>query len=121
MEARRDVFQAIADPTRREIIRLTANSPQNLKSIAANFAMSRQAITLHINILAECGLLALEKRGRERYCEARLEKLQEVQEWADKYKAFWTIRLRALKDFLEQDGLTKTKKASVRNSKRRKE
>ena len=73
MEARRDVFQAIADPTRREIINLIANQPQNLNAISANFSMTRQAISLHIKILEECGLVVVRPVGRERVCEARLE------------------------------------------------
>jgi DNA-binding transcriptional ArsR family regulator len=75
METRRDVFQAIADPTRRKIIDLIAGERQNLNAIAGNFDMSRQAISLHIKILSECGLIVIRKQGRERYCEAKLKKL----------------------------------------------
>lgn len=103
MEARRDVFQAIADPTRRDIINLLAAKPQNLNAIADNFDVTRQAVSLHVKILQECGLIAIRKEGRERYCEVQLEKLQEVHTWTEQYRAFWTTKLRALKNFVEED------------------
>ena len=73
---RRDVFRAIADPTRREIIQLVAEQPLNLNAVAENFAISRPAISKHIKILTECGLLAVKRKGRERYCEPQLHKLK---------------------------------------------
>ena len=72
MEIRRDVFQAIADPTRREIIGLLANQTLNLNAVADNFDVSRQAISLHIKILTECGLLVVKKQGRERYLQGKV-------------------------------------------------
>ena len=105
MEARRDVFQAIADPTRRAIIGLIAQEAVNINSIAEQFDVSRQAISLHLKILAECGLLNIKQLGRERICEARLEKLGEVQEWVEQYQKLWKGRLKALKDFVEQEEL----------------
>lgn len=107
MEARRDVFQAIADPTRREIIGLIASRPQNLNAIAENFNMSRQAISLHIKILTECGLIQVRQQGRERYCEARLEKLNEVSAWVEQYRQFWTKKLDALEKFLDAGSKSK--------------
>lgn len=83
MESRRDVFQAIADPTRREIIRLVANKAQNLGELAEQFEISRQAISLHVKILEECGVLAINQEGRERYCSLQLEKLEEVSDWLE--------------------------------------
>ena len=100
MEARRDVFQAIADPTRRAIIGMIAREPTNINTIADQFDVSRQAISLHLKILAECGLLSLKQQGRERICEARLEKLSEVNEWIAQYKQFWTQKLDALENYL---------------------
>ena len=70
---RRDVFQAIADPTRREIIQLLSHQKLNMNAVANRFNMSRPAISKHVKILAECGLVEMEKQGRERYCKARLE------------------------------------------------
>ncbi|HTI92886.1 MAG TPA: metalloregulator ArsR/SmtB family transcription factor [Puia sp.] len=97
---RRDVFQAIADPTRREIIRLIAQKPLPLNSIAENFEVSRPAISKHIRILTECGIVMIHTRGRERYCEAQLQKLNEVSEWVDYFKTYWTQKLDALGEFL---------------------
>ena len=100
MEARRDVFQAIADPTRRAIIGLVAKEPINVNTIAEQFDMSRQAISLHLKILVECDLLRMKRQGRERICEAKLEKLSEVNEWIKEYKQFWETKLDALGKFL---------------------
>jgi DNA-binding transcriptional ArsR family regulator len=86
---RRDIFQAISDPTRREIIHLIAYRPLNLNTIAENFKMSRPAISQHMKILIECGLVAVDKKGRERYCEAKLEKLDEVTQWVEQYRMVW--------------------------------
>ena len=96
MEARRDVFQAIADPTRREIIGMIARQSVNV---------SRQAISLHLKILSECGLLNIKQSGRERLCEVKLEKLNEVYEWVQEYQKLWTGKLKALKSFVEQEEL----------------
>jgi len=103
MEIRRDVFQAIADPTRRAIIGMIAQQPVNVNTIAEQFDVSRQAISLHLKILAECGLLNIKQLGRERLCEAKLEKLNEVHEWVEQYHKLWTGRLNALKNFIEQE------------------
>ncbi|MGY0040970.1 ArsR/SmtB family transcription factor [Pedobacter sp. NJ-S-72] len=70
---RRDVFQAIADPTRREILNMIANQSLNLNAVADNFEISRPAISKHIKILTECGLVSIKQQGRERICEAKLE------------------------------------------------
>jgi DNA-binding transcriptional ArsR family regulator len=106
-ESRRDVFQAIADPTRREIINLIAYKPLNLNSIAENFDVSRPAISQHIKILTECGLIMIKKQGRERYCEAKLQQLSEVSSWIEQYRKLWEGRFDTLDDLLEQ---LKTKK-----------
>ena len=105
MEARRDVFQAIADPTRRAIIGRIAQEPVNINSIAEQFKISRQAISLQLKILEECGLLQVKQQGRERICVAKLEKLNEVQEWVKQHQKIWTSRLQALKRFVEQEEL----------------
>ena len=100
---RRDVFQAIADPTRREIIGLIAAKPLNLNSIADNFDVSRPAISQHIKILMECGLVEVETIGRERYCSAKLDQLREVHHWTDQFKEFWSKKLDALEEFLKDE------------------
>ena len=102
MKTRRDVFQAIADPTRREIIDMIARQPLNLNSIAENFNVSRQAVSLHIKILEECGLIVIRQQGRERHCEPRLAKLREVATWVDDHKTFWTNKLNDLGNFLDE-------------------
>src|SRR6185295_1815604 len=99
---RRDVFQAIADPTRREIINLIAHRSLNLNSVAENFDVSRPAISKHIKILTECGLIVINQQGRERYCEAKLEKLNEVSDWVEQYRKVWTARLDSLEKYLDK-------------------
>mgnify|MGYP003575539574 CR=1 FL=1 len=110
METRRDVFHAISDPTRREIINMIAYKPLNLNAIAENFDVSRQAISVHIKVLAECGLVNVKKQGRERYCEARLQTLKEVSRWIDQYKAFWDQQFASLEKYLTRTQSTKKKK-----------
>ena len=100
MEARRDVFQAIADPTRRAIIGLVAQQPLNLSSVADQFDMSRQAVSLHVKILTECGLIVIKQQGRERYCEAKLDGLNEVSVWIEQYKKYWESKLDSLENYL---------------------
>ncbi len=78
---RRDVFQAIADPNRRAIIGLLASQKLTVKAVAEHFPISRPAISRHIKILAECGLVAVHQKGREKWCEVRLDKLSEVSDW----------------------------------------
>src|SRR5450432_1869219 len=96
MQTRRDVFQAIADPTRREIIQMIASHSLNLNAIAEKFDVSRPAISQHIKILTECGLIVIKKQGRERYCEAKLQKLDEVSAWAEQYRRLWADRFDGL-------------------------
>jgi DNA-binding transcriptional ArsR family regulator len=102
MPVRRDVFQAIADPTRREIIRLVASESLNLNAVAEHFKVSRPAISKHIKILTECGLVKINVQGRDHFCEARLEKLGEVNDWVAQYKLFWEQKLDALDAYLQE-------------------
>jgi len=102
MKTRRDAFQAIADPTRRAIITLIACQPRNVSSIAEKFDVSRQAISLQVKILADCGLITIKQRGRERLCEAQLDPLSEVAEWVDQYRRHWENKLDALETYLEK-------------------
>ena len=114
MQARRDVFQAIADPTRRKIIHLVAEEPLNLNSVAEKFDMTRQAVSLHVRILAECGLIVIKRQGRERYCEAKLQSLSQVSEWIEQYRQIWESKLDSLENYLAK--IQKVK----RNAKRKK-
>ena len=100
---RRDVFQAIADPTRREIIQLLSKQSLNVNAVADNFDISRPAISRHVRILTECGLLVIRRQGRERFCQADLRKLKQVADWTDRYREFWTKKLDALEEYLEKD------------------
>jgi DNA-binding transcriptional ArsR family regulator len=99
---RRDVFQAIADPNRRAILSLLATQRLTLNGIAENFRISRPAISKHIKILKECGLVAVQKQGRERYCEAKLERLKEVSDWVEKSRQLWEGRLDRLDEYLRE-------------------
>lgn len=117
MDYRRDVFQAIADPTRREIIHLISGGPLNLNTIAGHFDISRPAISQQIKILTECGLVTIRQQGRERYCEARLEKLSEVSAWVEQYRLFWTGKLDALEQFLKSSSPKPSGKRQHRKSK----
>lgn len=106
---RRDVFQAIADPTRREIIHMIAHRSLNLNTIAEHFDISRPAISKHIKILTECGLIQIRQEGRERFCDPQLHRLREVSNWTEKYRVFWTQKLDALDNFLAAEKKTKRK------------
>jgi DNA-binding transcriptional ArsR family regulator len=100
---RRDVFQAIADPTRREIINLLVHQTLNLNSVSDNFGISRPAVSKHMKILTECGLVVIRQKGRERYCEANLETLGEVSEWVENVRTFWKNKLDALELHLNEE------------------
>jgi DNA-binding transcriptional ArsR family regulator len=102
MKTRRDVYQAIADPTRRAIIQLIAAEPLDIKSLTAKFDMSQQAVSLHVKVLADCGLVRMEQRGRNRYCQPRLDKLEEVAEWVAQYRRHWESKLDNLELYLQK-------------------
>jgi DNA-binding transcriptional ArsR family regulator len=102
METRRDVFQAIADPTRREIINLIAQQSMNLNAIADNFGISRPAISNHIKILNECGIITIEQVGRERHCKIQPENLKEVSDWIGQFQKLWEHKLDSFEKYLYQ-------------------
>jgi DNA-binding transcriptional ArsR family regulator len=105
---RRDAFRAIADPTRREILSIIANRPHNVNSVAENFSVSRTAIYKHIKILTECGLIVVQRQGRERFCKAKMEKLHEVSDWLEHYRKYWNARMDSLE--IQLDKLQSKKK-----------
>jgi DNA-binding transcriptional ArsR family regulator len=117
---RRDVFQAIADPTRRQIISLLAAKSLNLNAVAEQFDISRPAISKHIKILTECGLISIRQEGRERHCEAKLEKLNEVSHWVEQYSELWNKKLDALDDYLQKLSQSDKSKTKGHASKKRK-
>lgn len=100
MESRRDVFQAIADPTRRKIINLLAENDLNLNALAEKFSLTRQAISLHVKILEECGVILISQDGRERRCKLQSDKLEEVNNWLDKLRAMLESRFNQLDEVL---------------------
>ena len=98
----RDIFTAIADPNRRAILGLLANKKLTLNGVAEYFPISRPAVSKHIKILNECGLVVIRQRGRERYCEAQLDKLSQVSDWVEHHRKIWEARLDALEDYLNE-------------------
>ncbi len=86
---RRDVFQAIADPTRRAIIALIALQAMTPNAIADNFHTTRQAVSKHLRILTECELVEQEQKGREIYYSLKIDKMKEVDKWIEQFKKIW--------------------------------
>jgi DNA-binding transcriptional ArsR family regulator len=99
---RRDVFQGIADPTRRQILNMIAHRSLNVNAVAENFPVSRTAIYKHMKILSECGLVIVRQHGRERLCQAHLKKLKEVSHWIDQYRQMWEGRFDALDQYIDE-------------------
>ena len=100
MTQTRHLFHAIADPTRSQIIGMLARKSLNVNSIAKEFDITRQAVSLHVQFLNDCGLIVIKQQGRERYCEAKLTKLKEVTDWVDQYRKYWDNKLDSLESYL---------------------
>jgi DNA-binding transcriptional ArsR family regulator len=98
---KRDVFQAIADPTRRAIIALIALHAMTPNAIAEHFDTSRQAVSKHLRILTECDLISQEQRGREIYYRLEIDKMKEIDEWLEQYRQIWETRFEQLGEVLE--------------------
>ena len=99
-EMRRDIFQAIADPTRRGIIALIALQAMTPNAIAENFNTTRQAISKHLRILSECDLVKQEHQGREIYYSLEIEKKKEIDRWLEQYRKIWETRFNQLDKLL---------------------
>src|SRR5262244_1944753 len=97
---KRDVFQAIADPTRRAIIALIALQAMTPNAIAEHFDTSRQAVSKHLRILTECELVAQEQKGREIYYSLEIDKMKEIDKWLEQYRKIWETRMQQLDDLL---------------------
>jgi len=97
---RRDIFQAIADPTRRAIITLIALQAMTPNAIAENFNTTRQAVSKHLRILTECELVKQEQQGREIYYSLEVEKIKEVDQWVNQVRKIWETRFNQLDDVL---------------------
>lgn len=100
METRRDIFQAIADPTRRAIVGLIALGAMTPNALAEHFNTSRQAVSKHIKILTECELLKQEQQGREIYYSLQLEKMKEIDNWLNQFRQIWEARFNQLENVL---------------------
>src|SRR5215831_1113022 len=101
-----DAFQAIADPSRREILRLLSKDSLTINSLAENFDMSRPAVSKHIKVLENTGFIVIEDIGRERYCILKQDGFNQLQEWINYFDKFWLTKLKKLEMILDQ----KTKK-----------
>jgi len=97
---RRDIFQAIADPTRRAIIALIALQAMTPNTIAENFNTTRQAVSKHLRVLTECELVKQEYQGREIYYSLEIEKMKEIDKWLDQYRKIWETKFNQLDELL---------------------
>jgi DNA-binding transcriptional ArsR family regulator len=99
---RRDVFQAIGDPTRRRLVDLLGRGAQPVNQLAGRFAMTRPAISQHLRVLRQAGLVSVRRVGRERRYRLRARPLREVYEWVAYYERFWTRGLKSLREYLDR-------------------
>ncbi len=97
---RRDIFQAIADPTRREIIALIAAQSMTPNAIAAHFDTTRQAVSKHLRILSECELIDQQQKGREIYYQLKIDKIKEIDHWLEQFRKLWENRFENLDTYL---------------------
>lgn len=97
---RRDIFQAIADPTRRAIIALIALQAMTPNAIAENFNMTRQAVSKHLRILTECELVKQDQQGREIHYSLEIDKMKEIDNWLEQYRTIWEDRFNQLDNLL---------------------
>ena len=100
METRRDIFQAIADPTRRAILTLIAVQAMTPNALAEHFHTSRQAVSKHIKILTECDLVKQEQQGREIYYSLEIQKMKEIDKWLDQFRKIWETQFNQLDKIL---------------------
>ena len=106
VQPRLDAFQAIADPSRRQILRLLSEQSQTINSLADNFEMSRPAVSKHVKILYTAGFISIEDIGRERRCTLKQEGFKELQDWINFFDVFWQTKMKKLEHLLN----TKTSK-----------
>lgn len=97
---RRDIFQAIADPTRRAIIALIAVQAMTPNAIAEHFDTTRQAVSKHLRILTECELITQEQQGREIYYSLQIDKMKEIDKWLDQFRKIWEKRFHQLDNLI---------------------
>ena len=99
---RADVFRAVSDPNRREILDLLSKNSLTINSLAENFSMSRPAVSKHIKILHEAGFINIEDIGRERYCILQQKGFDDLQQWIGYFESFWKTRLKKLEFLLSE-------------------
>jgi len=97
---RRDIFQAVADPTRRAIIVLIALQAMTPNAIADNFNTTRQAVSKHLRILTECEIVKQEQKGREIFYALEIDKMKEIDKWLEQFRRIWETRFSQLDDLL---------------------
>lgn len=102
MNLRRDIFQAIADPTRRSILVLLAAQTMSAGAIAQNFDAARPTISKHLHVLTECGLVESNQQGREIYYQLKMDKMKEVDVWLEQIRKIWEQRFESLEKYLEK-------------------
>jgi len=100
MDIRRDIYQAIADPTRRAILTLLTIGAMTPNAIAGHFGSSRQAVSKHLQILAECGAVDQDQRGREIYYQLNINKMKEIDRWMEAFRKMWETRFDQLDNLL---------------------
>ena len=96
-----DVFQVVADPSRRQILRLLLKDSLTINSLAEHFDMSRPAVSKHIKILHGAGFISIQDIGRERHCILKQEGFEKLQEWINYFDKFWLSKLEKLKSLLD--------------------
>ncbi len=99
-----DAFQAIADPSRREILRLLSRDTMTINALAENFDMSRPAVSKHVKALDSAGLISIQNIGKQRYCILKQEGFDALQEWIDYFDSFWKSKLKKLESLLNEKG-----------------
>lgn len=102
MNATPDIFQAIADPSRREILMLLTKEKHTINALAGNFDMSRPAVSKHVKVLYDAGLIAITDHGRERYCELKADGFDDIKEWLNYFDKFWHQKLQNLENLLNK-------------------
>lgn len=98
-----DVFQVIADPSRRQILRLLAEETLTINALAANFSMSRPAVSKHVRVLHDAGFISIRDSGRERHCSLKQDGFTQLQEWIAYFDAFWLSKLKNLEALMRQN------------------
>ena len=109
-ESRRDIFQAIVDPTRRRIIELLSTEPMNLRTLAEHFEISRPAISQQIRILEECRVIETRREGRETFCSLQPGELKKIADWAERYAPLWADKIDAFEAYVNKLHDPKNKK-----------